>query len=265
MLKKRIIPVMLWKDVGLVKGVGFDSWRRTGSILPQIRVYNLRCVDELILLDISATPDGREPDYETVRDVAPECFVPLTVGGGIRTVDHVRNLLLAGADKVSMNSGAFDEPELITAIARRFGSQCVVVSIDARRTAAGTYECFSRSGTSATGKSPVDWAVEAERRGAGEILLTSIERDGSMSGYDLELIQMVSAAVRIPVIAGGGAGTYGHLLEAIMVGGASAAAAASMFQFTQQTPLEAKEYLAARGVPVRRFRPKDKAATYSLA
>jgi len=256
---------MLWKDVGLVKGVGFDSWRRTGSILPQVRVYNLRCVDELILLDISATTDGREPDYETVRDVAPECFVPLTVGGGIRTVDHVRKLLLAGADKVSLNTAAFDDPGLITAIAHRFGSQCVVVSIDARSRAAGSYECFSRSGTTATGRSPVEWAVEAESRGAGEILITSVERDGSMNGYDLELVKMVSDAVRIPVIAGGGAGTYEHLLEAIRVGGASAVAAASMFQFTQQTPLEAKEFLAARGVPVRRFRPKDKAVTYSLA
>ncbi|HEY9071059.1 MAG TPA: imidazole glycerol phosphate synthase cyclase subunit [Candidatus Ozemobacteraceae bacterium] len=253
MLKKRVIPVMLWKDVGLVKGVGFDSWRRTGTILPQIRVYNLRCVDELFLLDIAATIEGREPDYETIRDVAPECFVPLTVGGGIRTLEQVGRLLLAGADKISLNSEAYSNPGLISSIARRYGSQCVVVSIDARRTVSG-YECFSHSGSRATGIRPVEWAIEAERRGAGELLLTSIERDGTMTGYDLELVKAVSEAVRIPVIAGGGAGTFEHLLEALVTGGASAVAAASMFHFTQQTPLEAKEYLAARGQPVRRFR-----------
>ncbi|HOY68756.1 MAG TPA: imidazole glycerol phosphate synthase cyclase subunit [Candidatus Ozemobacteraceae bacterium] len=252
MLKRRVIPVMLWKDIGLVKGVGFDSWRRTGTILPQIRVYNLRCVDELILLDIGATAEGREPDYETIRDVAPECFVPLTVGGGIRTLEQVGRLLLAGADKISINSEVYSNPGLITAIARRYGSQCVVVSVDVRRTADG-YECFRHSGSLATGIGPVEWAIEAERRGAGELLLTSIERDGTMTGYDLELVKAVSDAVRIPVIAGGGAGTFEHLHDALVCGGASAVAASSMFHFTQQTPLEAKEYLAARGVPVRRF------------
>lgn len=253
MLKIRVIPTMLWKEIGLVKGVGFDSWRRTGTVMPQIKVYNTRCVDELVLLDITATAEGRAPDLDLIRDVAPECFIPLTVGGGIRDLDGIRQLLKAGADKVAINTAAYDQPELITQASQRYGSQCVVISIDARRLPDGSYECCSHAGTRPRGRSPAEWAREAARLGAGEILLTSIERDGTMTGYDLDLIKQVTEAVSIPVIASGGAGSYEHLHQAIVTGGASAVAAASIFHFTQQTPLEAKTYLAARGLPVRKL------------
>ena len=252
MLKVRIIPTLLWKDFGLVKGIGFDSWRRVGTVLPAIKVYNTREVDELILVDITATGEAREPDYESVAEFSAECFVPLTVGGGIRNLDHITRLLHAGADKVSINSAAHENPTLITEAANRFGAQCIVVSMDARRLPDGRHECFSHSGTKPTGKAPAAWAREVEALGAGEILLTSIERDGTMQGYDLELIQQVTAAVRIPVIASGGAGNYEHMAAAIQAGRASAVAAASLFHFTQQTPLEAKHYLAKLGIPVRR-------------
>lgn len=252
MLKTRIIPTLLWKDLGLVKGIGFDSWRRTGTVLPAIKVFNRREVDELMLLDITASRDGREPDYESVAEYSAECFVPLTVGGGISHVDHIQKLLKAGADKVAMNTAAYEDPALVTQAARRFGAQCVVISIDARRRPHGAYECMSHSGSRPTGISPAQWAREMEVRGAGEILITSIERDGTMQGYDLELVRQVTDAVGIPVIASGGAGNYAHVHEVLSVGRADAAAVASIFQFTQCTPLEAKAYLAARGVSVRR-------------
>ncbi len=253
MLKVRVIPTLLWKDFGLVKGVGFDSWRRVGTVLPAIKVYNTREVDELILVDITATGEAREPDYESVAEFSAECFVPLTVGGGIRTLDHITRLLHAGADKVSINSAAYENPALITEAANRFGAQCIVASLDVRRLPSGSQECFSQSGAKPTGKKPADWAREVESLGAGEILLTSIERDGTMQGYDLELIQQVTSVVRIPVIASGGAGNYDHLVAAIQTGKASAVAAASIFHFTQQTPLEAKRHLENAGFPVRRF------------
>jgi cyclase len=252
MLKVRVIPTLLWKNLGLVKGVGFDSSRRVGAVQPAIKVYNTRQVDELMLLDIAASLEGREPDYESIAEFSAECFVPLTVGGGVREIAHVRKLLLAGADKVSVNTAAFGNPDLIREASEHFGSQCVVVSIDARRGGDGAYRCCALSGTSMTEKNPVDWAKEVEALGAGEILLTSVERDGTMQGYDIELIAKVAAAVRIPVIASGGAGNYGHMLEALQKGGASAVAAASIFHFTQQTPLEAKSFLYEHGLPTRR-------------
>ena len=253
MLKVRVIPTLLWKDVGLVKGIGFDSWRRVGTVMPAVKVYNTRQVDELILLDITATLGQRNPDYEAISDIAAECFVPLTFGGGIRNLEIIRNLLRAGADKVSINTASYLQPELIYEAADRFGSQCVVASIDAKRTKDGHYECHSHCGSRPTGKETVAWATELEKLGAGEILLTSIERDGTMKGYDLELIRSVSQAVRIPVIASGGGGDYGHMAEAIKTGGASAVAAASIFHFTEQTPLEAKDFLGQHGIPVRNF------------
>lgn len=251
MLKVRIIPTLLWKQVGLVKGVGFDSWRRIGTLMPAVKVYNTREVDELVLLDITATDEDREPDYETVADISAECFVPLTVGGGIRSIDAVRKMLRAGADKISINSAAYDAPSLIQDSADRFGSQCIVVSIDARRKNDGSFECYSRSGTRPTGREPGAWAREVERLGAGEILITSIDRDGTMQGYDLALIRRVAESVSIPVIASGGAGSYQHLFDAINGAGASAVAAASIFHFTEQTPLEAKRFLGSRNIPVR--------------
>lgn len=249
MLKTRVIPTLLWKDFGLVKGIGFDSWRRVGTVLPAIKVYNTREVDELILVDITATMEEREPDYESVTEFSAECFVPLTVGGGIRSMQHITKLLRAGADKISINSAAYDHPELIREASSRFGAQCIVASIDARRLPDGSLQCHSSS--KPVDRHPAAWAAELEKLGAGEILITSIERDGTMQGYDLDLIREVAAAVKIPVIASGGAGSYEHMLQAVRDGGASAVAAASIFHFTQQTPLEAKYHLAAHGVPMR--------------
>jgi cyclase len=255
MLKTRIIPTLLLKDVGLVKGQGFDSWRYIGTLLPAVKVYNTRDVDELVLVDISATRDGRAPDFATIRDVSSECSVPLTAGGGVRSVDDVREMLRAGADKVCLNSTAYSSPEVITDAAQAFGTQCVVVSIDVRRDASGRCECYSHSGTRATGLDPVAWAKEVERRGAGELLLTSIERDGTLSGYDIPLLQAVAAQVSIPVIGSGGAGSYEDMYQAVSQAHVAAVAAASMFHFTEQTPLGAKDYLDKRGVPVRKHRP----------
>lgn len=252
MLKARVIPTMLWRDLGLVKGVGFDSWRRTGSVLPTIKVYNNRDVDELILVDITASIEGRGPDAEAVRDYSSHCFVPLTVGGGITSLDQIAALLRAGADKISVNSGAFEDIHLIRSAAHRFGAQCVVASIDVRRSDDGTTSVWSHSASRETGRDPVDWARMVADSGAGEILLTSIDRDGTMLGYDLALIESVTSAVDIPVIAAGGAGNYQHMVEAIRDAGASAVAAASIFHFTEQTPRGAKEALDAAGIPIRR-------------
>jgi imidazole glycerol-phosphate synthase subunit HisF len=257
MLKVRVIPTLLWKDVGLVKGIGFDSWRRVGTVLPAIKVYNTREVDELILMDITASLEQRDPDYESIREFCAESFVPLTFGGGVRNLEQIRELLRCGADKVSINSAAYENPALIRDAAKRYGSQCVVVSIDARKTAKDQYECFSYSGARATGKRPDEWAREVEFLGAGEILITSVERDGTLEGYDLDLIRRVAAAVSIPVIASGGAGNYQHVLAAVQQGKASAVAAASIFHFTQQTPREAKQFLAQHGILVRNVHAGD--------
>ena len=245
------MPTLLFKDVGLVKGIGFDSWRRVGSAMQSVKVYNLREVDELVFLDITATAQDRPPDFQAIDDLADECFMPLTVGGGVRSTEDVRRLLQVGADKVALNTAAVEHPELITEVAERFGSQCVVVSIDARRIPDGGHEVFVRSGTAPTGRDPVSVAREAAARGAGEILLTSIDRDGTMTGYDVELTRAVCAAVDVPVIASGGAGTYEHMAQVIRASGCSAVAAASMFHFSEQTPLEAKRDLQTLGVPVR--------------
>lgn len=250
MLKVRIIPTLLWKGHGLVKGTAFDSWRRVGTVLPAVKVYNMREVDELIVLDIEAGAENRPPDFETVAEFSQECFVPLTVGGGITGLEHIKQLLRSGADKIAINSAAFDAPELISRAAGRYGAQCVVVSIDARKEN-GSYYCYRRCGTQPTGIRARDWAVEMEQRGAGEILVTSIENDGVMKGYDIDLIKEISTAVTIPVIASGGAGNFEDFHAALTGGGASAVAAASMFHFTEQTPLEAKEFLRERNIMVR--------------
>lgn len=250
MLKVRVIPTLLWKGVGLVKGVGFDSWRRVGPVLPAVKVYNTRDVDELVLVDITANQSGESPDVESIAEFADECFVPFTVGGGVRSTAHMQLLLRAGADKVCVNTAAYEEPALVSEAARRFGAQCVVVSIDARRTDSG-WACFSHSGTRPQGKAPADWAREVAERGAGEILITSIDRDGTMQGYDLDLIESVVRAVNVPVVASGGAGNYEHMRQAIQDAGASAVAAASMFHFTEQTPAGAKKALSEAGIAVR--------------
>lgn len=252
MLKARVIPTILWKDIGIVKGISFNSWRRVGSLLPAIKVYNTRQVDELIIVDITATDQGREPDYEVIDEIADECFVPLTVGGGVKDIDHIKKLLRAGADKVAINSGCFDHPEIISKGADLFGAQCIVVSIDVYRHPDGRYECYKNSGKVPTGKEPVEWARQMELRGAGELLITSILNDGAMIGYDVELIKNITDAVSIPVIASGGARNYEDMYQALTVGNASAVAAASIFHFTEQTPLEAKHYLGEKGILVRK-------------
>lgn len=251
MLKIRVIPTLLWKNFGLVKGVGFDSWRPVGSVLPAIKVYNQREVDELVLLDITATSDKRDPDFESIEEFSSTCFVPLTIGGGIRQINQVQKLLRAGADKICLNSIVYSHPELITKTAQIHGAQCVVVSIDARKNGK-TWECFSHNGQVPTGRDVVYHAKEMEERGAGELIITSIERDGTMKGYDLELISAVSSEVKIPIIASGGAGNYQHMIDAVKQSGASAVAAASMFHFTECTPKEAKIKMESKGIPIRK-------------
>lgn len=251
MLKVRVIPTLLWKQFGLVKGIGFDSWRRVGPVLPAVKVYNQREVDELILLDIVAHCSGEDLDYESIDEFGQDCFVPLTVGGGITRIDQVQRLLRAGADKVSVNTAAYMTPGLVTEIANCHGEQCVVASVDVRREGVRKWQCFSHASQQPTGRQVVDWVRELEDRGAGEILITSIERDGAMQGYDLELIEQVVSVVNLPVIASGGAGNYQHMVDAVLQAGASAVAAASIFHFTEQTPAGAKAAMKAAGIPVR--------------
>lgn len=252
MLKVRIIPTLLWKNVGLVKGVAFNSWRNIGSVLPAIKVYNNRDVDELILLDILGHRSNDEPDIESINEFGQDCFVPFTVGGGIKNSEQVQSLLRAGADKIAINTELYSHPEIINKIANRHGSQCVVASVDVRKDCTEKkWHCFSHAGQQATGRAVCEWCKELENRGAGEILLTSIERDGTMSGYDLELIESVVNTVDIPVIASGGAGNYQHMIKAVIDAGASAVAAASMFHFTEQTPAGAKAAMLQAGIPIR--------------
>lgn len=250
MLKARVIPTLLYKEVGLVKGKGFDSWRRVDTVLPAIKVYNMREVDELILVDVDASANKCEPDYDSIREFSKECFVPFCVGGGITNAEQIKKMLRAGADKVAINTAAYDNLDLITEGAKLFGSQCIVSSIDSKKVN-GRYHCFSYAGKVDTGVYLEDWVEQVENAGAGEILITSIDRDGTMTGYDIEMIRIVSSRVNIPVIASGGAGNYEDMRLAIEDGGASAVAAASIFHFTEQTPKEAKEYLAKNGINTR--------------
>jgi cyclase len=244
-LASRVIPILLRRGHALVKGKGFDSWRSVGHALQAIRIYQARDVDELVVLDVAATPEGRGPDLELVKSFAADCFMPLTVGGGVRSCDDIRALLANGADKVAICTAALDNPDLIDEASRRFGAQAVVISIDVRDGAV-----WSRCASRREARDPVEWAREAADRGAGEILLTAIERDGTLDGYDLDLIDRVSSAVSIPVIAAGGAGSYEHLAEGLRAG-AHAVAAGAMWQFTEATPKGAARYLAERGFAMR--------------
>ena len=247
MLKTRIIPVVCYRGNEAFKGKGFKSWRSTGSVMSAVKVHARRGVDELVLLDIGATPNGREPDFDLVRNLAGECFCPLTVGGGIKTVEHFRLALANGADKVAICTASIEQTSLIEQAAQRFGNQAVVVSIDV----VGSKHVAGRAGQQVfLHRCPVAFAREVESRGAGEILLNSVERDGTMLGYDLDLIARVSSAVNIPVIACGGAGCYEHLHQGLLAG-AHAVAAGALFDFTAATPAQAALFLHQRGVPVR--------------
>lgn len=231
MNKVRVIPVLLLRDWGLEKSIQFANPKYVGCPINAARVFNGKNVDELILLDIIATKEGRGPQVEVVREIAQESFMPFTVGGGIRDIDMVWDLLKAGADRVVINSAALETPALITQGAERFGSQCMVVSIDVRQAEDGRYEVFTEAGTKPTGRDPVEVAQAMESAGAGEIFLTSIDRDGTMEGYDVPLIKRVADSVSIPVIACGGAGSVAHLAEVYYDGGASAVAAGAFFLF----------------------------------
>lgn len=250
MLAKRIIPCLDVKDGRVVKGVNFVNLRDAGDPVEQARVYDRMGADELVFLDISATPRGHETTAEVVRRVADEVFLPLTVGGGIRAVEDMRRILLAGADKVSVNSAAVRNPELLSAGAERFGSQCVVLAVDARRREGG-WEVYVNGGRTPTGLNALAWVVRAVELGAGEILLTSMDADGTLAGYDVALTRAVAEAVNVPVIASGGAGTLAHFAEVLTVGKADAALAASLFHDEKVTIGEVKRFLLEAGVEVR--------------
>ena len=251
MFTKRIIPCLDVNAGRVVKGVNFVDLQDAGDPVEIAKAYDKAGADELVFLDITASHEKRDTMIEVVRKTAKEVFIPLTVGGGIRSIEDMRGILRAGADKVSLNTPALKNPELITQGARIFGSQCIVVAIDAKRTAPGRYEAYVNGGRVNTGKDVLEWAREAEALGAGEILLTSMDRDGTKDGYELELTRLVSDAVSIPVIASGGVGTLEHLYEGLTAGGASAALAASIFHYGTYTVAEAKEYLKGKGVAIR--------------
>jgi len=249
----RVIPCLDVDGGRVVKGVNFVDLVDAGDPVELARRYDAEGADEVVFLDITASADARDTIVDVARRTAEEVFIPFTVGGGVRTVDDARRLLRAGADKVSVNTAAVERPDLVSELAREFGTQCVVVAIDARRTASGSpeFEVFTHGGRTPTGLDAVAWAVECERRGAGEILLTSMDRDGTRDGYDLPLTRAVTDAVGVPVIASGGVGTLDHLVEGVVEGGADAVLAASIFHFGQHTVREAKDRMAGRGIIVR--------------
>jgi len=249
---KRIIPCLDVHGGRVVKGVNFINIRDAGDPVEIASVYDKAGADELTFLDITATSDARSIMLDVVSRVAEQVFIPFTVGGGIRTVEDFRDILKAGADKISVNSAAFRRPELISEAAYRFGSQCVVVAIDAKRRAEGSgWEVYLNGGRINTGRDAVEWAIEAEKLGAGEILLTSMDCDGTKNGYDIELTKAVSESVRIPVIASGGAGTMEHFYEALTEGKADAVLAASLFHFREMEIRDLKMYLKNRGIEIR--------------
>ncbi len=254
MLKVRVIPCLDVKDGRVVKGVNFTHLVDAGDPVEQARVYDAAGADELTFLDITASAEDRSPLYDAVKRTAEQVFMPLTVGGGVRTVDDIRTLLLAGADKVSINTAAVSRPEFVAEAASRFGSQCIVVALDAKAVAPGRWEIFTHGGRKATGLDAIDWARRMAEAGAGELLLTSMDRDGTKSGFDLALTRRIADAVPVPVIASGGVGTLDHLVEGVLEGHASAVLAASIFHFGIFTLAEAKARLAAAGIPVRSTR-----------
>ncbi|MEN3336934.1 MAG: imidazole glycerol-phosphate synthase subunit HisF [Acidobacteriota bacterium] len=250
MLSKRLIACLDVRNGCVVKGVNFEALQQAGDPAALARRYNVEGIDEVVVLDVTATLEGRRAFEATIQAVSRELFIPLTVGGGIRTEADAAAALDAGADKVGVNSAALADPALLTRLASRYGSQAVVVAIDAKQNGA-RFDVFARSGSTSTGRDAVEWAKEAESRGAGEVLLTSIDRDGTRAGFDCDLTAAVSTAVSIPVIASGGAGTFEHFADVFTSGRADAALAASVFHFSEHAVAELKAYLLGRGIPVR--------------
>lgn len=248
---KRIIPCLDVNNGRVVKGVNFVNLRDAGDPVEIAAMYNKSLADEIVFLDITASSDDRNIMLDVVARTAEQVFIPLTVGGGIRSIEDFRKILSAGADKIAVNSGALKRPELINEAAERFGNQCVVVAIDAKRRDDSGFDVYLNGGRVNTGKDAVEWAVEAEKRGAGEILLTSMDCDGTKAGYDIALTRAVSDAVLIPVIASGGAGAMEHFAEALTDGGAEAALAASLFHYKEMEIIDLKKYLAEKNIPVR--------------
>ena len=251
MLKCRIIPCLDVDKGRVVKGVNFIDLVDAGDPVEQARLYDREGADELCFLDITASHENRETIFEVVRKTAEQCFMPLTVGGGVRSIDDIRKLLLAGADKVAINTAAVKNPDFVRQAARKFGSQCIVASVDAKTTGAGHFEVFTHGGREATGIDAVEWSQRMTANGAGEILLTSMDRDGTKRGFNIPLTRTIADAVGVPVIASGGVGTLDHMVEGIVDGHAAAVLAASIFHFGTYTISEAKAHLRAAGVPVR--------------
>ena len=251
MLKVRVIPCLDVKDGRVVKGVNFENLVDAGDPVEQARHYDREGADELVYLDIAATNENRGVLFDVVRRTAEQVFMPLTVGGGVRSVDDVRALLLAGADKVSINSAAVARPELVSEAAVKFGRQCVVVAIDAKQVSDGKWEIFTHGGRKGTGIDAVDWADRMAQAGAGELLVTSMDRDGTKEGFDIALLQRIRQVVGIPIIASGGVGTLQHLADGALSGGATGLLAASIFHFGTYSIAQAKQHLAGAGLPVR--------------
>jgi cyclase len=251
MLKSRIIPCLDVDKGRVVKGVNFVDLIDAGDPVEQARVYDREGADELCFLDITASHENRETIFQVVRKTAEQCFMPLTVGGGVRSIDDIRKLLLAGADKVSINTAAVKNPDFVRQAARKFGSQCIVASVDAKTTGPEYFEVFTHGGREATGIDAVKWSQRMAANGAGEILLTSMDRDGTKQGFNIPLTRTIADAVGVPVIASGGVGTLDHMVEGIVEGHAAAVLAASIFHFGTYTISEAKDYMRAGGVAVR--------------
>ncbi len=251
MLAKRIIPCLDIKDGRVVKGINFVNLRDAGDPVEQAKIYNDAGADELVFLDISASVEGRETMANVVTAVADQVFMPLTVGGGIKTVQDMRRLLSAGADKISINTAAVETPSLITEGAKRFGSQCIIIAVDARRIGEGRWEVVTYGGRKPTGLDAIDWIKRAVELGAGEVLLTSMDADGTLDGYDLQLTQKAAEAVNVPIIASGGAGSLEDFADVLTDGKADAALAASLFHDDKLTIPELKTYLASKHIPVR--------------